>query len=200
MRVPEEPAVGGGILWQESQNIYQPIHRPLSDFLSAIDLVSGSGSLPASCPLLVFIEHDSMASMKRHAEQDILREQAGILCGQAYQSDKQRYVVIESAIAADTLGDAGHFRFHEDSWQHLWESLNDSHNIIGWYHTHPGMGIFLSATDLRTQQLYFSSPWQIATVIDPISREIGIFYGLLGMRLEEDSCFTYSYKNTMISL
>lgn len=198
MKAPEASAVGEEILWRESCNVYQPTCLPLLEFFSTIDLVSGPSSLPARCPLLVFLEHNCMASMKRHAEQDILREQAGILCGQAYQSDEQNYVVIESAIAIDTLGDAGHFRFHQDSWQHLWANLSDNHNIVGWYHTHPGMGIFLSATDLRTQELYFSSPWQIAMVVDPISREIGTFYGPQGTRLE-DSCLTYSYKTPMIS-
>ena len=199
MKAPEAAVPMEEIQWRESHNIYQPACRPLPDFLSTIDLISNdlisnSGNPPADRPLLVFLEQRCADRMKRHAGQDILREQAGILCGQAYQSDEQSYVVIESAIAVDTLGDAGHFRFHQNSWQGFWINLSDSHNIIGWYHTHPGMGIFLSATDLRTQQLYFSSAWQIAMVIDPISRETGIFYGPLGTRIEEDSCFIYLQK------
>lgn len=203
MKAPEGAVAAEEIFWRESQNVYQPVRRPLPDFLSTIDLISNDlisnrGNVPAERPLLAFFEHDCMAGMKRHAEQDVLREQAGILCGQAYRSDKQCYVAIESAIAIDTFGDAGHFRFHQDSWQELWVHLRDNHNIIGWYHTHPGMGVFLSATDLRTQQLYFSSVWQIAMVIDPISRETGIFYGPLGTRLDEDSSFTYIRKRTTI--
>jgi proteasome lid subunit RPN8/RPN11 len=191
MKAPEPFAVTQEIFWRESQNIYQPTRRPLPDFLSTIDLISNRASPPTDRPLLVYLEQGCLDRMNSHAGQNILREQAGILCGQAYQSDEQHYVVIESAIAVDTFGDAGHFRFHQDSWQELWMNLGDNHNIIGWYHTHPGMGVFLSPTDLRTQQLYFSSPWQIAMVIDPISRETGIFYGTLGTRLEEDSGFTY---------
>ncbi len=194
MKAPEASAFTEEIFWRESENIYRPTRRPLPDFLATIDVISNRGSPPADGPLLVYLEQGCLDRMNSHAGQNILREQAGILCGQAYQSGQQHYVVIESAIAVDTFGDAGHFRFHQDSWQELWMNLGDRHNIIGWYHTHPGMGVFLSPTDLRTQQLYFSSPWQIAMVMDPISHKMGIFYGSLGMKLEEDSCFAYIRK------
>ncbi len=194
MKAPEASAGTEEIFWRESENIYQPTLCPLPDFLSTIDLISNRGNRPTDRPLLVYLEQGCSDRMNSQAGQNILREQAGILCGQAYQSGQQHYVVIESAIAVDTFGDAGHFQFHQDSWQELWTDLSDNHNIIGWYHTHPGMGVFLSPTDLHTQQLYFSSPWQIAIVIDPISHKTGIFYGPLGMKLEEDSCFAYIRK------
>jgi proteasome lid subunit RPN8/RPN11 len=196
MKAPEAFAAAEEILWRESQNVYQPIRRPLPEFLSTIELTSNDdvSSRLADGPVLVFLEQACMANMQQHAEQDILREQAGILCGQAYLSHGRHYVAVESAIAVDTLSDAAHFRFHQNSWQDMWPHLGNSGNIVGWYHTHPAMGIFLSATDLRTQQLYFSSPWQVAVVIDPISREIGFFYGTLGAKLAEDSCLTYVRK------
>jgi proteasome lid subunit RPN8/RPN11 len=67
-------------------------------------------------------------------------------------------------------------------------------NVIGWYHTHPGMGAFLSPTDLRTQQLYFQSRWQIAVVIDPVRRETRIFFGAAGVKLSESHYFYYLQK------
>jgi proteasome lid subunit RPN8/RPN11 len=194
MKAPDASACADEILWQESQSIYRPICRALPDFLSTIELTSHNDVAPES-PLLVFLEESCMANMHQHAEQDILREQAGILCGQAYLSDGKHYVAIESAIAADTLSDAAHFKFHQDSWQGTWNHLENGCNIMGWYHTHPAMGIFLSAIDLRTQQLYFSSPWQIAVVIDPVIREIGIFHGVLGAKLGERKWFTYVRKH-----
>ena len=193
MKAPEASACADGILWQESQNVYRPIRRALPEFLSTIELTSPDDLTPES-PLLVFLEQTCVANMQQHAEQDILREQAGILCGQAYLSDRQRYVVVESAVAVDTLSDAAHFKFHQNSWATVWNHLESDNNIVGWYHTHPAMGIFLSATDLRTQQLYFSAPWQIAVVIDPVSREFGVFFGTLGAKLVEDRCIIYARK------
>ena len=42
-------------------------------------------------------------------------------------------------------------------------------NCIGWYHSHPGLKVFLSGTDVTTQRLYqqFMDPW-MAIVIDPV--------------------------------
>jgi hypothetical protein len=56
--------------------------------------------------------------------------------------------------------------------------------ILGWYHSHPGHGIFLSGTDLNTQRLSFNKIWQIAIVYDPLRHEIGYFYGADGKRTQ----------------
>ena len=47
--------------------------------------------------------------------------------------------------------------------------------IVGWYHTHPGFGIFLSGMDLFIQDNFFNLPWQVAFVYDPTSEEEGLF-------------------------
>jgi hypothetical protein len=47
--------------------------------------------------------------------------------------------------------------------------------IVGWYHTHPDFGIFLSDRDRFIQEHFFSSPGQIAHVIDPIRKLEGVF-------------------------
>jgi len=49
-------------------------------------------------------------------------------------------------------------------------------NIIGWFHTHPGHGIFLSSTDTKTHgALAQFSPSVLAMVIDPDVEAVGIF-------------------------
>jgi proteasome lid subunit RPN8/RPN11 len=49
--------------------------------------------------------------------------------------------------------------------------------VVGWFHSHPGLGVFLSGTDLRTQRDCFGAEWQIAVVLDPQRREFGVFAG-----------------------
>lgn len=41
-------------------------------------------------------------------------------------------------------------------------------NVIGWYHSHPGYGCWLSGIDVSTQMLnqQFQEPW-LAIVVDP---------------------------------
>jgi proteasome lid subunit RPN8/RPN11 len=47
---------------------------------------------------------------------------------------------------------------------------------VGWFHTHPGHGIFMSGTDKANHRAY-EHEWQVALVIDPIREEYGFFVG-----------------------
>jgi hypothetical protein len=51
----------------------------------------------------------------------------------------------------------------------------DHLKIVGWYHTHPDFGIFLSDRDRFIQEHFFSGPGQFAHVIDPLRRTEGVF-------------------------
>ena len=65
------------------------------------------------------------------------------------------------------------------------ESLVDIHDqidanykgqkIVGWYHTHPNMGVFLSHYDTWLHNNFFPEPWQVALVVEPISAIGGFF-------------------------
>jgi len=43
-------------------------------------------------------------------------------------------------------------------------------DVIGWYHSHPGLEVFMSGTDIRTQRIQqqFQDPY-LAIVIDPVA-------------------------------
>jgi proteasome lid subunit RPN8/RPN11 len=47
--------------------------------------------------------------------------------------------------------------------------------LVGWYHTHPRMGIFLSTYDVWLHKHFFPKPWQVALVIEPHSNVAGFF-------------------------
>ncbi len=48
--------------------------------------------------------------------------------------------------------------------------------VVGWYHTHPSMALFLSPTDLRTYSGFYPEPWQVALVVDPESWQAAYFW------------------------
>jgi COP9 signalosome complex subunit 5 len=50
----------------------------------------------------------------------------------------------------------------------LAEEVSRLENIIGWYHSHPSYGCWLSGIDVGTQQLYQKSGPMVAVVVDPI--------------------------------
>ena len=43
---------------------------------------------------------------------------------------------------------------------------NPDQILIGWFHTHPGHGIFLSEQDLNISYTFFNKPYQIALLLD----------------------------------
>ena len=121
------------------------------------------------------------AQMIEHAGRWVVHEQAGILLGRAYR-DPQGFVftVLAAALPVeDAEASIAQVKMRAASWPSIWRGLlqNPGQEMIGWYHSHPGYGIFLSATDRITQNAYFAAPWQIAVVMDPVRGELGAFAG-----------------------
>ncbi len=54
---------------------------------------------------------------------------------------------------------------------------DDSLRIVGWWHSHPGFGCFLSTTDVKTQEYFFPESYQVALVVDPV-KDDSQFYTL----------------------
>ncbi len=47
--------------------------------------------------------------------------------------------------------------------------------IVGWIHTHPGFGTFLSQSDRQQHLEFFPEPWQVALVVDPQNMARGLY-------------------------
>jgi hypothetical protein len=47
--------------------------------------------------------------------------------------------------------------------------------MVGWYHTHPSWGVFLSSLDMFICQNFFNRPLDLALVIDPCRQDRGFF-------------------------
>lgn len=194
MKAPSLPPAEE-ILWRESRDVCRPLPRELPEFLASIQLNSPfTLAAQNDGALLVFLEESCVRNMEKHAAGNILHEQAGVLCGLTYIGGSQLYINVTTAMPVDTVSDSAHFAFHQTSWQAIWNRLDDTSTILGWYHTHPGMGVFLSATDLRTQKLHFSAPWQIAVVIDPVGGQSGVFSGGDGDRVAGDRVHIYGRR------
>ena len=52
--------------------------------------------------------------------------------------------------------------------------------VVGWYHSHPGFGCWLSGVDINTQQSFEAlSERAVAVVVDPIQSVKGKFIFLI---------------------
>lgn len=52
--------------------------------------------------------------------------------------------------------------------------------MVGWYHSHPHMGVFFSGQDKAVHRIVFDQPWHIALVVDPSTARRGLFGGNQG--------------------
>lgn len=136
---------------------------------------------PAESPLLVFMHQRANHFVTRHAYQNADREIGGVLLGDVYSNPEDGVVfpVITHAVPARFATEArGHLTFTHDTWRDLnryREAYHPEKRVVGWYHTHPGLDIFLSQMDLFIHRNFFREAWQVALVIDP-HQDLGGFF------------------------
>jgi proteasome lid subunit RPN8/RPN11 len=122
-------------------------------------------------------EESVFRDVGRHAAEDTTLECGGVLLG-TVEGDTGAIAVTAALRADGASRRADSLRFTHEviaEIHHQREIHFPDLHIVGWYHTHPGYGIFLSADDLFMHRNFFDAPYQVAYVIDPIRRHHGLF-------------------------
>jgi proteasome lid subunit RPN8/RPN11 len=142
---------------------------------------------------VVVMEAEVARKIRQHARTSMKAEVCGVLIG---NTDHER-MTVESCIAGINAAQGGaHVTFTQDTWEHIYKIKDKEypeHKIVGWYHSHPGFGVFLSEHDLFIQQNFFSNPQQVAWVYDPHTDEEGCF-GWVGGNIEKLSAIRVGYS------
>lgn len=124
----------------------------------------------------VYINQEAYSVMEKHASQGAPEEVGGFLLGRPCAMDGEMVTWVMKAVPGNCISTRGHVVIKSTTYDRAWNEMeHDDFIIVGWYHTHPGMGIFLSGTDVNTMSLYYHKPYQIAIVIDPINKKHGVF-------------------------
>ena len=132
----------------------------------------------------IYIYKETIEEIKnfcKSSEQEIF----GYLIGSFFKWNDQIYTVIEDllfligAVYSDKIftsqieGTAG---LYQKKFQRIKKMKNNENlRIVGWWHSHPNLGCFLSSTDLVTQKYFFPEENQVALVVDPIQNEFEFF-------------------------
>jgi len=112
-------------------------------------------------------------------------EAMGYLVGDYCRWKNKEYTIVEDAVTSDleTTSVSVQFKAFEKAFDQL-DKIDFDYVIVGWYHSHPGHGCFMSQTDISTQKRMFNKPFHVAIVIDPINREFKA-YKMAGNVAEE---------------
>ena len=129
----------------------------------------------------VFFAQSAYVKCVEHTESDLSSEVGGLLVGEIRtdSSRGQTYILIEDIIPAQFTESSGtHVTFTQNSLVHLNQQLDElfpGKRTVGWYHTHPGLGVFLSGHDVWLHRHFFPDPSQVALVVDPEFSQAGFF-------------------------
>jgi len=117
----------------------------------------------------------AMRAVEEHSFSRVDVEVGGFLLGRISGGDVE---VTDARPALAATSAQTHLTITHEAWEEILNALDSDYPglaIVGWYHTHPGFGLFLSDYDIFIQANFFSAPGQFAMVIDPLIGEYAYF-------------------------
>lgn len=118
----------------------------------------------------VYISPIALLKMLRHGRAGVPMEVMGLMLG----SFVDEYTVnVVDVFAMPQSGTGVSVEAVDDVFQtkmmEMLEQTGRKENVVGWYHSHPGFGCWLSSVDVNTQKTFEQlSPRAVAVVVDPI--------------------------------
>lgn len=161
----------------------QPVERtiPLQDPRYWIAPLAAKGAEEGKDIFKIFIRQSSYIDILTSARENKDNEIGGILIGGYYldQQSRNPFIIIEHSITAEKgIDTRASFTFTHEAMEEVYRIKDEEYSeypIVGWFHSHPTFGIFLSSADRFIQESFFSKEWQVAYVVDPHSNTIGFF-------------------------
>jgi proteasome lid subunit RPN8/RPN11 len=132
-------------------------------------------------PFKLVVTSEVLAMVNAHVSTDLKNELGGFLLGNRYvcPNDKIKYIQIDNCPAAKfTSSGPVSIELVNETFQHFVDEKESKYRgkeAIGWYHSHPDKGAFLSPMDKDVHKSRFPSSWTVALVIDPNRKEAGFF-------------------------
>lgn len=131
----------------------------------------------------------------KHVNSTTDSEVGGVLVGKMSAGS----TLVTAAIPAEKASaGSANVTFTHEVWEEVLPIIDRDHpdeSMVGWYHSHPGFGVFLSEYDLFIQQNFFSDPAMVALVIDPLKGDGGWFEWQNGQVVQSDSFETPAVRS-----
>jgi len=123
----------------------------------------------------VSVSKGALEKVVDHAKSTPNQQVVGVLIGK--MSDQT--IIVEDAVSGEIEAEVGKATLRGESIAKIADDIISkkiSGNVVGWYHSHPGYGIFMSDIDISTQaRLQQFSSYIVALVVDPSTGDKGFF-------------------------
>lgn len=145
----------------------------------------------------VFVSQRAFVRFCAHAGSDLENEVGGWLIGKWCRDKRsdEEFVVVESILPAPFTRHGGaYLTFTQDTQVALHAQKEERYpgkDVVGWYHTHPRMSIFLSEYDMFLHTNFFPQHYQVALVIEPVSAVGGFFIRQVNGQLDSRRYFGF---------
>lgn len=121
---------------------------------------------------------EMMKKLEAHCFSETKVEVGGFILGHI---EGEKATVTAVLPAKQAVGQSTQLTFTHESWNVFHEeSKGLDGTLIGWFHSHPNFGVFLSDHDKFIQENFFKQDGNITIVIDPIRGRRGWFYSSNG--------------------
>ena len=140
--------------------------------------------MPEGSALDIVMSDSVRDAIETHCFSRLDVEVGGFLLG-TIDGNSVRIVGAKAALTATS--EQTHLTFTHEAWAEILDVMDTEFPglaIVGWYHSHPGFGCFLSDYDIFIQENFFSAQGQHALVIDPIEGTYAFFTASAGLAKE----------------
>ena len=120
-------------------------------------------------------DSDLLTQIEKHCYSTLEYEVGGMLFGKITSTTTQINGFVPALKASKQVVT---LTFTHDVWDAILKEGEEKfpgQQIVGWYHTHPSFGIFLSDYDKFIQTEFFKQKGQVALVVDPVEGKLGWF-------------------------
>ena len=132
----------------------------------------------------VYISQAVYKKIHKFTKNKTTNESGGMLIGSVIEEFGKTNIIIQGFVEAK-YADATPttLKFTHETWEYVHSEIEkrfENGQIVGWIHTHPDFGIFLSEYDMFIQENFFKEDHQIAYVVDPIQNIEGFYFWING--------------------
>ena len=150
----------------------------------------------------IYISQQVYKEIHKFTQNKTTNESGGMLVGTVIEEFGKTNIVISGFVEAKySEGTPTTLKFTHETWEYVHKEIEKKHSgkkIVGWIHTHPDFGIFLSEYDKFIHQNFFNEDYQIAYVVDPIQNIEGFYFWING-NIEKCKGF-YIYNKTGVQI
>ena len=130
---------------------------------------SPGGRSTSRSPYPIFFQQEAVIALQDHLKSSPTQAIFGFLIGDVYRDPENGalYTVIDKTLK---LSQAIYGDKTEVVVSRLWDRMQEqlkkaAGTLLGWYHSHPGQGGFLTTHDVETHEKFFTEPWHVAILV-----------------------------------